>query len=307
MNEDMKDEIRSRMSKVTHIYRGNDLPELIEEADSGVVEGGTHRVWTSEQDIVVPSDVEGREMQEISFVESTEVPVTGGFSDSLAQTHNFNGAANTSLVLNSAGVGVSPIEYDYNYYNQHPGVYAHVRSSISAELRQMTNRGDNAPLGDLVGFTNTGPRSARDTTMVETVDRVELDGNDLPGTSTNSLIAQESEWVSESKTVDIGGAIEGFVTINEPVGIRVAYAKGKDINPGDAPPVSEIVEDVYRKVNQNVPDKFDHYLLVVDRIGDATDRDPEAFPERTIEYAVGPSGRQMPPADVPQHFRGVNV
>ena len=310
MTDDFKADIRERAGlggEVSYIYRGNELPGLADELVSGEVEGTMNRVWTSTEPVMRADGIEGMEVGEIPFLQQSPVPVTGGFSDSLAQTHNFNGRDNTSVVLDASQMVVSPVGYDYEYFTQNPGVYAHVRSSIAAEVRHQTQELGQHDLGGLIGFTKTSPRSARDTTIVETVDRVELDGTGLPGTSTNSLIAREREWVATLETVSISQAVEGVVTVEEELGIRAAYTRDMDIPPMDAPDAGDIVEEVHQTLNEQIPHSVPHWLIVVDSIGDATDREPEAWPVSAIDHAVSPSGEKVPPSDVPPKFRGVNV
>lgn len=305
--EDFKEKIRDRMGAVSYIYRGNELPDLVKEIETRTVSGGTQQVWTSPEPVINEGEVAGEEVSSLPFFEAVKVPITGGFSDSLAQTHRFNGSNNTSLVLDPSNLPVSPVEYTYEYYNQNPGVYPHVRSSVASELRHQTVGFRGPEVGKLIGYTDSGPRSARDTTIVETVDRVELtNGANLPGTSANSLIAEEKEWVAQANSVNISNAIEGVVTIKEELGVRSAFTAGKDMIPKDSPPAREVVESVYESLNNRIPNEIDHYLIVVDSIGDAADRDPQAYPERVIDTAVGPRGRKIPPSEVPPRFRGVN-
>jgi len=306
MTDDFKDEIRSRMVEVDYIYRGDELPDLTRDLRRGVVTGSSHRVLTRAEPVMEADSLEGVEVGQIGFLEHTTVDVTGGFSGSLAQTHNFNGTDNTSAVLNADRLPVSPIRYTYPYFNENPGVYPHVRSSIASEIRHQTRSWGEHDLGTLIGFTDMGPRSARDMSIVETVDRIEFDGDNLPGTSTNSLIAREREWVAMTDEVDISGAVEGLVTVEEELGVRAAFTRGKDMIPADAPPAGEIVEDVYASLNEEVPSNIRHWLLVVDSIGDATDRDPEAWPVQSIQHAVSPRGEKVPPSEVPPQYRGIN-
>jgi len=97
------------------------------------------------------------------------------------------------------------------------------------------------------------------------------------------------------------------VTVNEPLGVRVAFTRGKDMVPGDAPPAGEIAEEVAAERAAELPPGVPYYFLVVDDIGAATERTPESWPERTIQHAVGPGGERVPPSAVPKHIRGVNT
>jgi len=305
---DYKDEIKSRMNGGReYLYRGNDLPKLVEQVESGVVRGDTHDIYTGES--LAPFDWDGDPVGEavedldwdpLDPLRVVEVPITGGMSSSLAQTHRFNGSKNTSIVVDASKVDFQPIEYSYDFYNRHPGVYAHVRSSVDGEIRETQMGVMEHDLGSLTGYTDE--KVFADGRRVMSVGGYSPQG-DLPGTSSNSLIAQETEYYTPTESASIRGAVEGFVTVIEPLSARVTYSEGRDIVPGDAPPATEILEDVYRSYNGPIPPRYDHYLLLVDDFQDYKEPDYEGWRVSAIQAAVL-NGNRVQPADVPDHFRG---
>ena len=309
MTDEFKDKIRDRMeSSRRFLYRGNDLPDLVEEVRSGRVEGMTHDIYTGES--LAPFEAGGREpvgenVEDLPWdpqndLRVVEVPITGGVSSSLAQTHRFNGAKNTSVVLSASEVDFRPIEYSYDFYNRNPGVYAHVRSSVDGELRELQRKVPDHDLGTLTGFVKKKVLSRRPNYMA--VEGYSSEGN-LPGTSSNSLIAQETEYFVPEKSASISGAVEGFVTVIEPLSARVTFAEGKDMVPGDAPPADDILEEVFESYTEPIPAGHDHYLLLVDDFQDYKTTDYEGWRVSDIRSAVL-NGSRIDPADVPDHFRG---
>lgn len=310
MTDDFKDEIRSRMGGdgQRYVYRSNGVESLVDEVRRGYVQGGTHRIIHGELAILPMEDPIGTEVDDLPWVptrrQEDEVPVTGGVSSSLAQTRRFSGGGKYAVVLRAGQTPFSPIEYSYDWFNENPGAMSHIQSSSDGELWIEFDGGKRIgrgrKYGDLYGTFTTKP-------MVSGPRKTEVRNwkgtAPISGTNPGSTFADEQEWVTLSERADISGAVEGFVSVLEPLSVRVEYADGRDMIPGDAPAAEEILEDVYQSKAEPVPDDMPYYLLVVDDFRDFQNTGYEGWRPEDIRAAVV-GGTRVDPADIPPQYRG---
>lgn len=292
MSGEFKDEIRSRMVGQDYLYRGVDDDSFAAEIERGFIEGGSQTVYNASGD--PGGNIQGEELGRAfaSFsVDEYETPITGGVTDELPQTNRFSGASNYAMILDRSAVPFEPIQYDYGWMNEHTGVYDHLLSASNGELRVR---------GELRGSIESIPkaRGGRKTSV-----RHWGKGSELPGLADGSRFAEESEWVTFDGVVDISDAVVATASIVEPVSIRVAYSRGKDIVPGNAPPHTEIIGDAYESYQNGVPESVTYYLLVVDDFRSFQNTSFGGWRAADISVAYGPDGR-VNASEIPDYVRG---
>lgn len=294
MTDDMKAEIRSRMGgSQQYLYRGVDDDSFAAEINRGFIEGGSQTVYNASGD--PGGDIQGEEIGRAfaSYsVDKYETPITGGVTDELAQTNRFSGASNYAMVLDRSAVPFEPIQYSYKWMNEHKGVYDHLLSASDGELRVR---------GELRGSIESIPKARGGGRKVKV--RHWEKGNSLPGLSSESRFAEESEWVTFDGVVDISDAVVATVSVIEPVSARVTFARGKDMTPGDAPPHTEIIGEVYEDYRDGAPDSVPYYLLVVDDFRSFQNTTYGGWRAADISVAYGPDGR-LTASEVPGYVRG---
>lgn len=284
---------------VQYLYRGNEDEPFVEELREGAITGAQHNIFRGHL-LTVPDDPVGDDIEDLDWgpagLEQVEVPVTGGVTDSLAQTHRFSGGSNYAMVLDADAVPFEEIQYDYYWFNDNPGVFDHVLSSSAGEIRLLDETFD--PPGDLWG-------TVKYQALMSSPDYYKIrhwgTGTDLPATTPRSGFAEEEEWVAQQEEVTIKGAIEGVVSFVEPLGVRVRYTRGRDMVPADAPRYDEILAEVYESYREPLPEWTTFYLLVIDDLQDYKNSEYGGFRQEDILAAYRDDG---PVDEVPPRFRG---
>lgn len=282
----------------SYVYRGNEKDAFVEELQQRHIAGQMHTIYWGTL-VTEPSDRPVRErLDSLDWVDlyTTEVGVTGGVTSSLIQTKRFSDGDNYAMVLDANAVPFEPIEYDYDYFNENPGYLDHILSSANGELRVKIAVGDY----NLRGAVTRKPMMSEDDYMMI---REWGTGTDLPGTGSRSRFADEAEWAAPQESVPINGAIEGVVSFQTPLDIRVSYTRDKDMIPKDAPPYEEILDEVYETYREPLPPWVDFYLLVLSNF-DGHKRANGGWRPDDIAAAYRDDGR-LEPAQVPARFRGV--
>lgn len=183
-------------------YRGADIPSLNQtELTDGVVRGDG--VTVIDVDFPEGESASDYKYQDVSSFERyitdrREVPVTGGMTDNLPAAIKFTKERwppGLVLFLDGPTVGaqVKPIEYDTGWFNDRPGVLAHVTTLRDGELRE------DGRITALLRVDETK------TTVDEWRD------SEVQNEATASRYTTESEAVAEAESVDISGAVQNMV------------------------------------------------------------------------------------------------
>lgn len=281
-----------------YLYRGNETGAFVEELEDGTIYGQHHDIHRGEL-ASVPDDARGRRLDSLDWVsiERDSVPVTGGVTDALAQTKRFSGGENYAMVLDASALPFEEIQYDYDWFNDHPGAYDHVLANAAGEIR-LTGPG-RPPQGQLYGAAEKEARlNEPDYLQV----REWGTRTQLPAMSSRSRFADEAEWVAFQESVSIGHAIEGVVAFKRPLGVRVLYSEGRDLIPKDVDDFEDVLPEVYEQLREPLPPWTTFYLLVAD----VNDRAPfGGWYADDIEAVYRDDGR-VDPENIPPRFRGVN-
>lgn len=291
----------SRDAAVEYIYRGNEEEPLVEELERGAIHGSKHDIYRGELNTMPtepPYDVDITSLDWESLVVGSQA-VTGGVSDSLAQTRRFSGANSYAMVLSANDTIFKPIEYTYDWFNENLGVYDHILSSATGEIR-LTGDGHRRG-GDLYGSVKKRVRMDR-----PNVTEVRHWGGrgEIPGFG-GSRFEDESEWVALTKDVSLSNAIEGVVSVQEPLSIRVKYTRGKDMIPKDAPSYDQILGEAYERYRDPLPPWTNYYLIVVEDFQDYKKEPRGGWATDDILAAYRDDG-EVKPEHVPAKFRGAN-
>lgn len=280
------------------LYRGAGSEELAAELATGAVEGQRHDIYNGNLQSNREKDYEGELLSSLDWAggrtpRRTTVGVTGGVTDSLVQTKRFSDGENYAMVLDGSVLPFRKIEYDYEWFDRHPGALNHVLTTADGEIRLTGRRG--AP-GKLFGTVDERRVKGEKGLRVEHWGT----GSDLPATSPRSLFAEEDEYVAFRDGVSIRGAVEGVVSFQDPLSIRVAYAQGRDMKPKEVD-FEEALPEVYEMLRDPLPPWATFYLLVAD----VDDSNPSGgWDPDSIKAAYRDDGR-VPPENVPPRFRGV--
>ncbi|MFW5950401.1 MAG: hypothetical protein ACOCR6_03590 [archaeon] len=287
---------------VEYLYRSNQDEQFVEEIERGSIRGADHRVWRGSLGMMPSDSPVGDEIESIDWdrLLPSSQPVTGGVSGSLAQTRRFSGSKKYAMVLSRYDTVFTEVEYNYDWFNEHEGVYDHIRSMSDGEIR-LTGPGRRFG-GDLYG---TVKREAQlDGSRVTKIRH--WGGEDELSGMAGSRFEDESEWVAMQDEVVIGSAIEGVVSVVEEQSIRVAYTRGKDMIPKDAPPYDEILPQAYEYYREPLPPWTTFYLLVVDDFQHYKLTEYGGWREEDVLAAYRDDG-ELEPSQVPPKFRGENV
>lgn len=287
-----------------YVYRGQEDDAMVEELQDRAIYGEEHTIYRGELGSIaaLPDDPTGMKLDDLGWVDrrTEEVCVTGGVTSDLAQTHRFNGASSYSMVLDSAVLPFEPIQYEYDWFNRHPGGLDHIASHAAGEIR-LERRGSGIR-DSLRGLAKTTAR-LNEPNVTEVRDWGK--GDTLPGMGPRTKFADEAEWVAFRCEVSLKGAIEGVVSVVTPLDIRVAWTRGKEMIPKDAPDYTEIAPDVYEQYRDPLPEWTTYYLLVVDDFQDYKKSNFGGWREQDVLAAYRDDG-EIPPASVPPRFRGEN-
>lgn len=295
------------MTQHKYVYRGNEDEPFVEELHSRNITGGEHTIYKASM-FNIPAEVERRTpLDDLDFHKLTKetVHVTGGISTSLAQTRRFTGRNKYAMVLDAQCIPFEPIEYSYDWFNANPGAHSHIRSSADGELRvgEASLGGGGPSRYNLVGNVKNHVRmSGPDYLATEGWYSKGRSSGSLPGTGPRSAFADEAEWVTFQSSGSIAGAVEGVVSVIEPLDVRVAYTRDKSMIPGDAPPAGEVAAEVYDMYREPLPGWVDYYLIVVDDFQDYK-RGDGGWLESDINFACNEQGR-VEPVDIPPKFTG---
>lgn len=282
-----------------YLYRGNEDDAIVEELQDRAVEGDTHTVYHAR--LLAPDEVkQGDRLDRLPWngLQQTEVGVTGGVSSSLRAAQQFTGNNDYVMVLDAGAADFERVLYEYEWFNEHPGVLDHILTTSSGEVR--IENDTRAHYGDLVGAATKKKRMNEPNYTA--VRHWSLSG-DLPATSARSRFADEAEWVAEAESASLAGLIEGVVSVTRPLNLKTEWSKGRDAIPKDAPPAEEIVHEVYEQYRDVLPEWTTYYLIVAKGRNIFTARD-DSIPVDNIKMAYRDDGR-IPPESVPDRFRGV--
>lgn len=293
------DTVDGLVQSTRYVYRGNDHEEFVDELRRGEIRGGEHTMYSGQFGGTPPRDAVGELVGELGWgsFNETDVAVTGGVTDTLAQTRRFNGPRRYSMILDAPAVPFEKVVYSYEWFNEHPGAYDHVLSTSDGEIRVTGRSGPQT--GALYGTASDGMLAEYGRGL-----RVRHWGGkgELPGME-GSRFEDESEWVASQPSVDISDAIEGVVSVKEPLGIRVEYSQDKDMAPKDVDSYENVLAEVFEEYREPLPDDIPFYLLVVDDFRDYKNTSYGGWRTQDIIAAHNETGR-VEPENVPAKFRG---
>lgn len=287
------------LTSVEYLYRGVEQEQLLRELDQQAIEGSMQEVWRGSLNTYPNTPPIGDDINSLDWelLIPNEEYITGGMTDAMIQTHRFSGANNYAMVVEKEPTPFRKVQYDYDWFNQHVGVYDHVHSASEGEIR--VNESGSPRGGSLYGsvdkaiFTNRPP---------EYQVRHWGTGTDLPSTTSGSRMANEQEWVALQREVPIRGVIEGIVAWVDTTGVRVEYSKGKDMIPKDVDDWRAVAPQVYEKLREPLPEWTTFYLLVAD-FQLAKNNDFDGWKASQLDAAFRDDG-EIPPEMVPAKFRG---
>lgn len=269
---DYKEEILERAggSGKRYIYRGGSVEDMADELDRGRVESAEYPILTGE---VPDGKVADRTpLRDVGTFDQTDTAnVSGGFTDNMASTRRFRGSKGVILVIDSQDNrrrGVEKVEYTYEYMNDNPGVLPHILKTAKGEIRDKN--------GDLWGIYKDIPTARGSRKKV--VEHSGGEGN-LPATSSDSMFADESEWVNPDSPVGqtLRGGVKAVIGVYNVSGIDIV--------------------DKWEELFNTLPTLADIYTFHI--TGDIDG----VWDESVISTAVGPSGDVVPVEDVPTALR----
>ena len=280
---DFKDEIRKRMdsSNTSVVFRGTDVNEVAGVLGGDPVTGSKCDIIRGSFDGPPPTNVDrGTPVGELNWadgpnVEYDAVSVTGGFTDKIGETRRFrDNKFGLVIVVDPSKTGLVPIQYDWGWQNDRPGVHCHIRTTSRAEIRV---EGEG-----LYGTCNAPPQA--DGTRVFRVE--EWGAENLSATSSNSMFADENEWVSLTPQVDLENAIDTILSI------RTSVSR-------------EGAPDQYDSLISRLP-PTDVPVVMLSMSDNARVGPDGTHPLNTVRFGYGRDGF-IEPNDVEPHLLGVQI
>lgn len=280
---------------VEYLYRGAGREQLVEELQNRAIEGSPHTVYNGELPAAPDTSPEGERLDSLDweYLVPNEAWVTGGVTSGMIQTHRFSERDNYAMVLNRDAVPFLEVEYDLEWLDNHEGFLDHILSSSTGELHV------TAPeIGQhrLYGSVEENARLNKpDETLIR---HWSGDGRDYA----MGMFSEEQEWLAGAKEVSLRGAIEGVFAWSKPSGIRVKYARDKDMIPGDVDDWRPVLPEVYETLREPLPEWTTFYLLVTD-LQSAKNNSFDGWKASQLDAAYRDDG-EIQPSAVPAKFRG---
>lgn len=280
---------------MTTLYRGGDIEALSRGVLSGEMRGYEATIYRGTlRDPNQPPPERRAAIGELEFTDPIDIPgeshyVIGGVTDELNATRRFRGTQGIVAVMDGDQLPFERIQYDYDFYDERPGVLEWVLTTAGGEYRDSR--------AGLWAVLNESPQA--DGTRILRVEHSKP--HNLPATSPDSMFANEREFVALQETLDVSGALRGALSLTTTRSAGVARRS-------DESDVTDIIEDrssvewYHRRSRASVPSTVEPLYTF------AVQNEPEqrVWTNDDIEHAVGPSGYINDVSTIPAEFRNGN-
>lgn len=209
---------------MTYLYRGADLKRLnTVEFPNGEIPANTFPVWYgdfTDEELAESRNAHGLYKYADRIIRRDDVPVTGGLSESVSAAVKFTKSTKPpGAVLfinrNRMSEDVTPIQYNAEWFDNHPGAIAHVSTLNKGEFR--------------VGDEIYGLMSENDNGWY--INRWGREG--VESRATSSTYTSEQELVSFADGVSLGDSVDAIATYGGTTGVSPykLYEYVKEIGP----------------------------------------------------------------------------
>lgn len=281
----------------TYIYRGGDTDTIREQViQNGIIPGDGAYILNA--DPVNPSqELKGEtKLEEIEWKgqqpqlpnDLETVPVTGGMTHHIPATRRFRGSRGVVAVFDASKTPFEKVEYEYEWFNKHPGALTQVLSRSYGELHTSDvglwaslHRSPKVRGGYTYSFDYWTP-------------------DNLPATSPNSKFAEEREWIAMESPVSVSRAFEGIVFLTTERSTSI-YARSEFDDIDDLRDASTVAPRVYEDMASQLGRFREPFYMLVFRGDNIPDK--TFYDGGRIEMAYSDNG-EVQPDEVPTKFRG---